>query len=426
MKNLPQNEDDNSILKNLQNNGRLEFTRSLSKDGLENHVKNNPIDGNYSNFSLNFNNHIGQNNNNNNNYSSTGNLNLNNNNAPNKFNFPLFTNWNKSSNNINNSLLPNNMFGDNGNLENKNRPKSQELGDNAPPRQKLSFGVPPLLKNISGNYRSTWDNGLVFNMGNLGLSPIKEGTKMNNHKSHLFNHHHNPSLDNNMDEIPKSPIKLTPSTGSSSSFHQWALTKSNKNNNQEQSNERFADTDFSEHVEHPSRTLFVRNLANHVDLEKLKDLFEKFGPIRNMYTQAKYRGFVMISFYDIRHAKAAKTNLQSKKMSGKKLDIHFALPKDTSNGSNDKVVNQGTLVVFNLDATITNEQLIQVFGNYGEIKDIRETPNKKSHKFIEFYDVRDAQKALIALNKTQIGSKTIKIEPSRPGKLFPKKTNTKT
>ena len=36
-------------------------------------------------------------------------------------------------------------------------------------------------------------------------------------------------------------------------------------------------------------------------------------------------------------------------------------------------------------------------------------------QFIEFYDVRDAQKALVALNKTQIGSKTIKIEPSRPG-----------
>ena len=132
--------------------------------------------------------------------------------------------------------------------------------------------------------------------------------------------------------------------------------------------------------DYSSWTLFVRNLANNVDLDKLRQQFEEFGPIRNTYTQAKYRGFVMVSFFDIRHAKMAKMSLQGKRINGKKLDIHFALPKDTSTGSNDKVVNQGTLVVFNLDATITNEQLIQVFGAYGEIKDIRETPNKKSHK----------------------------------------------
>lgn len=58
---------------------------------------------------------------------------------------------------------------------------------------------------------------------------------------------------------------------------------------------------------------------------------------------------------------------------------------------------------------------MKIFGAYGEIKEIRETPNKKHHKFIEFYDVRDAEKAMKQLNKTEIKSKKIKIEPSRPG-----------
>lgn len=48
-----------------------------------------------------------------------------------------------------------------------------------------------------------------------------------------------------------------------------------------------------------------------------------------------------------------------------------------------------------------------------EIKEIRETPNKKHHKFIEFYDVREAEKAMKMLNKTEIKGKKIKIEPSR-------------
>lgn len=46
---------------------------------------------------------------------------------------------------------------------------------------------------------------------------------------------------------------------------------------------------------------------------------------------------------------------------------------------------------------------------------IRETPHKKHHKFIEFYDVRAADAALRALNRSDIAGKRIKVEPSRPG-----------
>src|SRR5690606_21547476 len=61
------------------------------------------------------------------------------------------------------------------------------------------------------------------------------------------------------------------------------------------------------------------------------------------------------------------------------------------------------------------EELKDIFGAYGEIKEIRETPNKKYHKFIEFYDVRDADKAMKNLNKTDLHGKKIKVEISRPG-----------
>lgn len=48
-------------------------------------------------------------------------------------------------------------------------------------------------------------------------------------------------------------------------------------------------------------------------------------------------------------------------------------------------------------------------------KQIRETPYKRHHKFIEFYDVRAAEAALKSLNKREIAGKRIKLEPSRPG-----------
>lgn len=164
--------------------------------------------------------------------------------------------------------------------------------------------------------------------------------------------------------------------------------------------------------EHPSRTLFVRNINSNVEDSELVSLFEQYGDIRNLYTACKHRGFVMISYYDIRAARTAMRALQNKPLRRRKLDIHFSIPKDNPS---DKDINQGTLVVFNLDASVSNDDLRQIFGTYGEVKEIRETPHKRHHKFIEFYDVRAAEAALKALNRSDIAGKRIKLEPSRPG-----------
>lgn len=164
--------------------------------------------------------------------------------------------------------------------------------------------------------------------------------------------------------------------------------------------------------EHPSRTLFVRNINSNIEDSELTTLFEQYGDIRTLYTACKHRGFVMISYYDIRAARNAMRALQNKPLRRRKLDIHFSIPKDNPS---DKDVNQGTLVVFNLDPSVSNEELLHIFGAYGEVKEIRETPHKRNHKFIEYYDVRAAEAALRSLNRSDIAGKRIKLEPSRPG-----------
>ncbi|XP_064971080.1 protein MEI2-like 2 isoform X1 [Musa acuminata AAA Group] len=164
--------------------------------------------------------------------------------------------------------------------------------------------------------------------------------------------------------------------------------------------------------EHPSRTLFVRNINSNVEDSELLSLFEQYGAIRSLYTACKHRGFVMISYYDIRSARTAMRALQNKPLRRRKLDIHFSIPKDNPT---EKDMNQGTLVIFNLDSSVSNDDLRQIFGAYGEVKEIRETPHKRHHKFIEFYDVRAAEAALRSLNMSDIAGKRIKLEPSRPG-----------
>ena len=42
----------------------------------------------------------------------------------------------------------------------------------------------------------------------------------------------------------------------------------------------------------------------------------------------------------------------------------------TQDNPSDKDINQGTLVVFNLDASVSNEEVRQIFGHYGEVKEV--------------------------------------------------------
>lgn len=217
---------------------------------------------------------------------------------------------------------------------------------------------------------------------------------------------------------------------------------------------RSAPTPSVEHPfgEHPSRVLFVRNINSAISDEELHELFGAYGDIRSIYSACRYRGFVIVSYWDIRDAKSAMRHLRNVRVRGRRLDIHYSIPKENPS---EKELNQGTLVVFNLDKSITNADLLKTFSKFGSVKDIRETPNKVQarslpfyvlafrrsfvyisqspnfnipsristftqgyHRFIEFFDVRDAERAMNALNRTEIPGnkgKKIKIEPSRPG-----------
>ncbi|CAK9171910.1 unnamed protein product [Ilex paraguariensis] len=164
--------------------------------------------------------------------------------------------------------------------------------------------------------------------------------------------------------------------------------------------------------EHPSRTLFVRNINSNVEDSELRSFFERYGDIRTLYTACKHRGFVMISYYDIRAAQNAMKALQDKPLRHRRLDIHFSIPKDNPS---EKDINHGTLVIFNLDSSVSNDELHKIFGVYGEIKEIHEIPHKSNRKYVEFYDVRDADAVLCVLNGSDIAGKRIKIESSHPG-----------
>jgi len=161
--------------------------------------------------------------------------------------------------------------------------------------------------------------------------------------------------------------------------------------------------DVAEQLAHPSseatRTLLVRNLASDASDEELRNIFQAFGDLRAIYTGAKHRGLLRVSYYDLRAAVSALNTLQGTLVSHKPISLCYAAAKPTS--GHDSNVQQGMVVVFNLDPDTTNDHLVWLFSKFGEVKDIHESSARPNQKFITFYDVRHAAAALKAMNRAE-------------------------
>lgn len=149
--------------------------------------------------------------------------------------------------------------------------------------------------------------------------------------------------------------------------------------------------------EQPSRILFIRGLDPTVSDEALVQMFEAYGEIRSLYTACKSRGFIVLSFYDLRASCLAIHALQGAQLGGGKLQISFSTPKDNMG---DKDAHQGTVTVFNIAPTATPMQLAEQFAMYGDIKDVREDPQIQGCWLLEYYDIRHAAAAYKALNRS--------------------------
>ncbi|KAJ4897468.1 Protein MEI2-like 1 [Raphanus sativus] len=177
--------------------------------------------------------------------------------------------------------------------------------------------------------------------------------------------------------------------------------------------ERGNNNSVGEHhrAEIPCRTILAGNISSNVEDYELKVLFEQFGDIQAFHTACKNRGFIMVSYYDIRAAQNAARALHNKLLRGTKLDIRYSNPKEVPSG---KDVSKGALLINNLDSSISNEELNRMFKSYGEIKEIRRTMHDNPQIYIEFFDIRAAEAALGGLNGLEVAGKQLKLAPTCP------------
>jgi len=166
--------------------------------------------------------------------------------------------------------------------------------------------------------------------------------------------------------------------------------------------------------EKPSRTLFVRNISYDTKEEDLKQLFEKFGPVRKIFNLIRKRGMAFVTFYDMRHADKAKRELQNHILGDRPIDIHYSLPKEDDGRhfpDEDDDQYTGTLFVSvrGTNETFTNADLRKHFEQWGDVREVRDCRNSSHQKFVEFWDVRDAQKVLAQHQGSKFRNGTLEL-----------------
>ena len=160
-----------------------------------------------------------------------------------------------------------------------------------------------------------------------------------------------------------------------------------------------------------SRCLQVANIPSSATENDLRQLFTTYGgDIEELDTNNMQRGLVLVRFYDLRAARRLRSSrLQIKSNT---LIMSYGDAKPVSNVR--KPPNNGTIVVFRLPQNITDEDLLGVFERFGEIRQIRSTPSNANQRFIEYWDIRDAAKALKATHRKYYFGAQIVVDYSMP------------
>ncbi|XP_010248730.1 PREDICTED: protein terminal ear1-like [Nelumbo nucifera] len=198
-----------------------------------------------------------------------------------------------------------------------------------------------------------------------------------------------------------------------------------------------------------TRALLLSSVQKDVDETIVRRELEVFGEVRAVQMERLQEGIVTVHFYDTRHAQAAMREIREQHMqqqsrlrqyynsllnrniwfegenseapvpppargliAGRAVWAQFTVPTPTIGPDGH---NQGTLVVFNLDLGVSTNKLKEIFEAFGPVKELRETPSKRHQRFVEFFDVRDAARALSEMNGSELHGKNIVIEFSRPG-----------
>ena len=97
------------------------------------------------------------------------------------------------------------------------------------------------------------------------------------------------------------------------------------------------------------------------------------------------------------------------------------LPAEVSHTqiAHSEAIRLKNIFVGNLDFNTSEDELRQMFGAYGQVDRVsimtdRETGRSRGFGFVEMANAEDGEKAIAALNGTQLGGRTLNVNEARP------------
>ncbi|XWS68050.1 hypothetical protein CRYUN_Cryun04dG0057000 [Craigia yunnanensis] len=174
--------------------------------------------------------------------------------------------------------------------------------------------------------------------------------------------------------------------------------------------------------------VYVKNLSESTSDEDLKNIFGEFGPITSVVVMrepdGKSKGFGFINFEDADDAARAVESLNGKKFDDKEWYVGKAQKKSerevelklrfeqTMKEAADKF-HGANLYVKNLDDSIGDEKLKELFSQYGTITSckVMRDPNgiSKGSGFVAFSSPEEASRALVEMNGKIVVSKPLYV-----------------
>jgi len=88
-------------------------------------------------------------------------------------------------------------------------------------------------------------------------------------------------------------------------------------------------------------------------------------------------------------------------------------PETEERGKKETRMQGSKLYVGNLSYSVTNEELEELFSNYGEVREVNIIEGR-GFGFVEMSNPSEAEKAKEALDGSELGGRTLKIDEARP------------
>lgn len=175
-----------------------------------------------------------------------------------------------------------------------------------------------------------------------------------------------------------------------------------------------------------------------MDEEWLTREFEEYGELTGVRIMVdkqtgRSRGFGYVEFADAADAAKAYEDKKGTEIDNRPLNIDFSKPRteygqaDNKDRAKSRAQNFGdqtspessTLFVGNVSWSANQENMEELFGEYGQIQAIRlptdmETGQLKGFGYVEFSSVDEAREALSGLQGAELAGRSIRLDYSTP------------